>query len=202
VKYIINAAKTSSMSENIAGELLYLTDLTEIYKNNKTDALFILNSVINGPGEILPVGSVFDYDLYKFLETVIKDEAPHSSVVLLNAADKFNTLTENDEYLFDETNDTKQEVNDIKQLLSGLDANMLLSVVDEDLIPDSLFVFTALDYTKNTEKVRELLSANNPAIVVKALEVLKQSGMIEISDRQTALENVDDNDLKKIILAI
>jgi len=202
VEKIIETAKSSSMTENIAGELLYLTDLQTIYSQNKADALYILNSIINGLGEILPIGSVFDYELYNFLETVIKDAAPHSAVVLLNAAGKFNTLTENDEYLFDETKDTKQEVNDIKQLLNMVDRNALSIAIDEELTPNSLFVFTAIEFTQNTEKVRELLLADNPALVIKALEVLKQSGKIEFSDRQTALENIDDNVLKNIISAI
>ena len=44
---IIAAIKTSSMAENIAGEVLYLADIFDIYSINYSDALFILNNVVN-----------------------------------------------------------------------------------------------------------------------------------------------------------
>ena len=45
----------------------------------------------------------------------------------------FETLTENDEYLFDETKETKQEIHDIKKLLSGIAMSVLYGLIDEEL---------------------------------------------------------------------
>ena len=127
---IIEEMKKSSMSENIAGEFLYLVDLFELYKTNKTDALFVLNSVINGLGEILSLSQIFDFRLYEFFEKLI-NEPMNSEIatVLANARDKFETLTENNEYLFDETKDVKQEVSEIKNLLQAI--NIDKNLVDK-----------------------------------------------------------------------
>lgn len=203
VPEVISAMKKSSMSENIAGELLYLTNLFELYKQNQEDGLFVLNSIINGLGEILGLAQIFDFRLYEFLEMLINGHKDSKvAVVLINAVDKFDTLTENDEYLFDETKDTKQEVNDIKKLLSTMDVAQLYSLIDEELLEDSLFVFSALEYTENEGKVRGLLNSSNPTVVLKALEVLKILGVLTNDDKHKALDSVVDENLRSVIYAI
>lgn len=203
VGFIIDAVKKSSMAENMAGELLYLTDLFTVYKNDQREGLFIANLIINGLGEILGLAQVFDFQLYEFLETVMKSpKTSASAAVLLNAADKFETLTENDEYLFDETKETKQEIQDIKKLLSGIDMSVLYGLVDEELNEKSEFVFTALDFTENEESMRMLLKSSNPAVVIKALEVLKQFESLTPDDKTTALDSVSDENIKNVIMAI
>lgn len=203
VPEIIKVIKTSSMAENLAGELLYLTDLFELYKQNPDDALIVLNYIINGLGEILGLSQIFDFRLYEFLEMLIKSlKNSKMAVVLTNAVDKFDTLTENDEYLFDETKDTKQEVLDIKKLLSTMDVAQLYSLIDEELLEDSLFVFSALEYTENEDKVRDLLSSSNPTVVLKALEILKILGVLTNDDKQKALESISDENLQGVIYAM
>ena len=203
VPEVISAMKKSSMAENIAGELLYLTNLFELYKQNQEDGLFVLNSIINGLGEILGLAQIFDFRLYEFLEMLINGHKDSKvAVVLINAVDKFDTLTENDEYLFDETKDTKQEVLDIKKLLSTMDVAQLYSLIDEELLEDSLFVFSALEYTENEGKVRGLLSSANPTVVLKALEVLKILGVLTNDDKHKALDSVVDENLRSVIYAI
>lgn len=203
VPEVISAMKKSSMAENIAGELLYLTNLFELYKQNQEDGLFVLNSIINGLGEILGLAQIFDFRLYEFLEMLINGHKDSKvAVVLINAVDKFDTLTENDEYLFDETKDTKQEVLDIKKLLSTMDVAQLYSLIDEELLEDSLFVFSALEYTENEGKVRGLLNSSNPTVVLKALEVLKILGVLTNDDKHKALDSVVDENLRSVIYAI
>lgn len=203
VPEVISAMKKSSMAENIAGELLYLTNLFELYKQNQEDGLFVLNSIINGLGEILGLAQIFDFRLYEFLEMLINGHKDSKvAVVLINAVDKFDTLTENDEYLFDETKDTKQEVNDIKKLLSTMDVAQLYSLIDEELLEDSLFVFSALEYTENEGKVRGLLNSSNPTVVLKAIEVLKILGVLTNDDKHKALDSVVDENLRSVIYAI
>ena len=198
---IVDVMKTSSFAENIAGDLLYLTDLFSLYKTNKTDALFVFNSVINGLGEILGLAQIFDVRLYEFLETLLKEQTDSEiAVVLANAKDKFNTLTENDEYLFDETKDVKQEVMDIKQLLSSFKVNQLL--INAELKSESLFVFTALEFANNESAIRGLLISANQTVVLKALEMLKQMNSLTKEDKNLALSSVTSEDIKSVIVAI
>lgn len=198
---IVDVMKTSSFAENIAGDLLYLTDLFSLYKTNKTDALFVFNSVINGLGEILGLAQIFDFRLYEFIEMLLKEQPDSEiAVVLANAKDKFNTLTENDEYLFDETKDVKQEVMDIKQLLSSFKVNQ--SLINAELKSESLFVFTALEFANNESAIRGLLISANQTVVLKALEMLKQMNSLTKEDKNLALSSVTSEDIKSVIVAI
>lgn len=200
---IIKAMKHSSFSENIAGEIPYLYDLLSLYEFNREDCLYTLNLIINGLGEILGLSSVFDFQLYDIFEMLIKNNPDSiSAVVILNAQDKFNTLTENDEYLFDETKDTKQEVLDIKNLLNTINKKELNSLSEKELNENSLFVYTALDFTKNTDKVRKLLTSENQTLVLRALEILKKLGSISDEDRKTAFNSVSNENIKNVIMAI
>lgn len=198
---IVDVMKTSSFAENIAGDLLYLTDLFSLYKTNKTDALFVFNSVINGLGEILGLAQIFDFRLYEFIEMLLKEQTDSEiAVVLANAKDKFNTLTENDEYLFDETKDVKQEVMDIKQLLSSFKVNQ--SLINAELKSESLFVFTAIEFANNESAIRGLLISANQTVVLKALEMLKQMNSLTKEDKNLALSSVTSEDIKSVIVAI
>lgn len=198
---IVDVMMTSSFAENIAGDLLYLTDLFSLYKTNKTDALFVFNSVINGLGEILGLAQIFDFRLYEFIEMLLKEQTDSEiAVVLANAKDKFNTLTENDEYLFDETKDVKQEVMDIKQLLSSFKVNQ--SLINAELKSESLFVFTALEFANNESAIRGLLISANQTVVLKALEMLKQMNSLTKEDKNLALSSVTSEDIKSVIVAI
>ena len=200
---IIDAMKTSSMAENMAGDIPYLTDVFILYKKNKTDCLFVANMIINGLGEILGLSQVFDFQLYEFLEMLIKGPKDSQvAAVLINAIDKFETLTENDEYLFDETKETKQEILDIKNLLNSVNHGELYDLLDSELKAESLFVYTALEFTENEDEVRSLLSCANPTIVLKSLEILKQMGSITQEDRQIAFDSVQDENIKNVIKAI
>lgn len=203
ISKIIDVMKNSSLAENMAGEVLYLTDLFSLINNNQTEGLFVLNSVINGLGEILGLAQVFDFQLYDVLESLMKKSLNSEiSVVLLNAKDKFDTLTENDEYLFDETKDVKQEVLDIKNLLNSLDVGVLQDKSKEELKTESLFVFTALELSNDVDLIRGLLNSSNQTIILKALEVLKRMNFITVEDKQFALNSVSNENIKSIIMAI
>ena len=200
---IIKAIMTSSFGEHIASELPYLVQLKEILAEYGQDGLFVLNQIINGLGEVSGLSQVFDFELYDILDNIINNGINSAvAVVLLDAKDKFETLTENDEYLFDETKDTKQEIQGIKELLDTLNSDNLRKFSDEELKDNGLFVFSALEYTKNIQKVRELLKSDNQTLILKAVEVLKKLGELSADDKNTALKNVSNENIKNIISAI
>lgn len=200
---LINTMKHSAMSENIAGEIPYLMDLPVIIDENRDDGLLILDYIINGLGEILGLSSVFDYELYNVFEKLIKnDVSSTTAVVLLNALEKFNTLTENDEYIFDEDKNTKNEILDIKKLLSGINKKYLKTLVNEELNENSPFVYTALDFAQDVLAVRELLKCNNQTIILKTAEVLKKLNNLDESTKTVALLKVNDENIKSIIRAL
>ena len=203
VTNIIDTIKSSNLSENIAGELLYLVDLFELLNTNKADGLFVLNNIINGLGEILGVSQTLDYQLYDVFDYLLNNTlTPETAVVLINAKDKFETLTENDEYLFDETKDVKQEIYDIKNLLNSAKLQNINNSINEQLTENSLFVFTAIELSSNIEKIKQLLNSKNQTLVLKALEKLKELNSLTTENKETALSHISDENIKNIIQAI
>lgn len=200
---LITAMKKSTMAENIAGEIPYLSNLFELLENSKEDALLVINYIINGLGEILGLSTVFDYELYDVFERLIRHaDDSQTAVVLLNAADKFETLTENDEYLFDEDKNTKNEINDIKKLLGSINKKHLKPLVHKELNENSEFVYTALDFADDVFAIRELLKCNNQTIILKTAEVLKKLGNLDEPTKTVALLKVTDDNIKSIIRAL
>lgn len=203
VANIIDTIKNSNLSENIAGELLYLVDLFELLNTNKTDGLFVLNNIINGLGEILGLSQTLDFQLYDVFDYLLNNTlTSETAVLLLNAKDKFETLTENDEYLFDETKDVKQEIYDIKNLLNSAKLQNRDNSINEQLTENSLFVFTAIELSSNIEKIKQLLNSKNQTLVLKALEKLKELNSLTTENKETALSHISDENIKNIIQAI
>ena len=203
VKNIINAMKSSTLSENIAAEIPYLMSVFELLERYKDDALIVINNIINGLGEIIPLYSVFDYDLYNLFEELIYNyKTSKCGLILFNALEKFDTLTENDEYLFDEDKETKNEIKDIKHLLKNTDKKFLEQSINDELREDSPFVFTALDYAKDELAVRELLRSNNQTLVLKTAETLKRLGCFDETAKTVALLKITDINIKSIIRAL
>ena len=203
VPAIIETMKTSAMAENIAGEIPYLVSLFELLENRYEDGLLTLNYIINGLGEILDLSLVFDFELFEVLEKLINNhEDSKASIVLLNAKDKFDTLTEYDEYLFDEDKDTKNEIQDIKKLLKNVNRKELEAHVNEELNENSPFVYTALDFATDLISIRELLKSNNQTVILKTAEVLKSLGNLDETAKTVALLKVTDINIKSIIRAL
>ena len=199
-KKIIEVLDKSSMAENIAGEIPYLIDLFSILELDTVSGLTVINYIINGLGEILPLSTTIDYNLYSVIED-LANNSQNSAVatVLTNAREKFNTLTENDEYLYDEDKNTKNEVYEINKLLNSI---KICGNIDEELRADSPFVFTALDFTTNAAAAENLLSTDNQTLVLKAAEILKKLGGWNDKNRTNALENVTDSTIRAIIEAL
>lgn len=203
VPMIIDAMKDSAMSENIAGEIPYLEDIFSLMSENFQDALLMLNYIINALGEILPLAVVLDFELFEVFEQLInKSEDSKVAVVLINAREKFETLTENDEYIFDEDKETKNEIFDIKKLLESLNKKELEKLLNEELKENSPFVFTALDFSTDVLAIRELLKSNNQTVILKTVEVLKKLGYLDENTKTIALLKVTDINIKSIIRAL
>lgn len=200
---IIDAMKNSAMAENIAGEIPYLESIFNILENDFENGLLVVNYIINGLGEILGLSQVFDFELFDVLEFIeTKYEDSRAAVVLLNAREKFETLTENDEYLFDEDKDTRNEIQDIKKLLLNTDKKELLSKVNAELREDSPFVYTALDFAQDLMAIRELLKCSNQTIILKTAEILKSLNNLDDTAKTVALLKITDENIKSIIRAL
>lgn len=200
---IIDTMKVSTMSENIAGYVPYLMSIQELLQKNYTGGLLVVNNIVNGLGEILGLYEVINFELYNIFEALISNpQTGSSAAVLLNAEDKFNTLTENDEYMFDEDKNTQAEIKDIKKLLNRIDKKQLKALIKDELNENSPFVYTALDYCENVEAIKELLRCDNQTVILKTAEVLKKLGALNDTERTVALLKITDENIKSILRAL
>ncbi len=201
---IFKALKTSSMAEYIACEIGYMESFLNLLNSKfHDDALFAINSILQGLGEIVAISDIFTFELYNVFENLIFSE-PNSknAVLLLTAKNKFNQLTENDEYLFDEDKNTKDEVFAIKKLLNDNLDDDLDNFITPELNEESEFVFSALELVKNPELVKPLLNSKNQTLILKSLEVLKNLNNLTQEDKSLALNNITDENIKSIVLAL
>ncbi len=200
---IFEAMKNSTMAENIAGEIPYLENLFDLMKDFYEDTLLAIIYITNALGEILPLSVVFDFELFEIFEQLINNHKDSKcAIVLLNAKEKLETLTENDEYLFDEDKNTKNEIFDIKKLLNNIHKKDLEKFINEELKEDSPFVYTALDFATDTLAIRELLKSSNQTLILKTAEILKSLGNFDETARTVALLKVTDINIKAIIRAL
>lgn len=203
VPKLFEAMKTSTMAENISGEIPYLVPLYELIKTDYENALLAIIYITNALGEILPLSVVFDFEFFEVFEELINNHDDSKvAITLLNARDKFDTLTENDEYLYDEDKNTKNEIFDIKKLLNSAKKKDLEKYINDELREDSPFVFTALDFATDELAIRELLKSNNQTLILKTAEVLKSLGNFDETARTVALLKVTDINIKAIIRAL
>ena len=191
------------MPENIAGEIPYLENLFDLLDKYYENTLLAINYIINGLGEILPLSCVFDFELFEVFERLVNNHNDSkAAIVILNAQEKFDILTENDEYTFDESKETKNEIQDIKRLLKNADKKELEKYINDELKEDSPLVFTALDFATDVLAIRELLKSNNQTLILKTAEVLKNLGNFDETARTVALLKVTDINIKAIIRAL
>ena len=201
---IFDVMKKSSVSEYIASEIGYMDSfLSLINTKYHENALLAINNILQGLGEIVPISNIFIFQLYEIFEKLIFSEpCSKNAIILLTAKNKFNQLTENDEYLFDEDKNTKDEVNAIKDLLnSNIDDN-LDDFIKSEINENSDFVFTALELITNPEMARPLLNSKNQTLILKSIEVIKSLNDLSQNDKDIALANVSDENIKLIIQAL
>ncbi len=201
---IFEVMKNSSISEYIACEIGYMVSFLDLLNNeHHENTLLAINNIIQGLGELVPVSNIFSFQMYEVLEKLIFSEpSPQNAIILLNAKNKFNLLTENDEYLFDEDKKTKEEVNEIKKLLNSNINDNLDNFIIEELDENSDFVFSAIELIKNPELLKPLLNSQNQTVILKTLETLKSFNSLTQEDKDLALQNISNEDIKSIILAL
>ena len=201
---IFEAMKKSSVSEYIASEIGYMESfLNLINTEHHENTLLAINNILQGLGEIISLSDVFSFQLYEIFEQLIFSEPnAKNAIILLTAKNKFNQLTENDEYLFDEDKNTKDEVKAIKDLLNNNIDDNLDNFIQSEIYEDSDFVFTAIELIKNPEIIRPLLSSKNQTLILKSIEVIKSLKDLSQNDKDIALANVSDENIKQIIQAL
>jgi len=194
---IIEVMKKSSLSENIAAEVLYLISIDELLEQGFDSAILVLCNIVNAIPEILAPSVVCDFALFDILE---KLPLTSSSAVLFRLAkDKFEELTSNDEYLFDSDKNTKDEIQALNKFLKQFNNRKLESLFYDELYEESDFVFFAVDFVDEIDELETLIDSKNETLLLKVLTLLKEKGNLSQSHKDLALSRVTCSDIKNII---
>lgn len=201
---LFETMKKSKMSENIAELIPYLAPLPELLGTEyNEDAILTFCYIVEGLVELIPVSQVIDFRFYEFIEKMLKSSpSGASAVALFLAKEKFNMITENEEYLFDEDKNTKNEVMDIKNLLNKANLYPLTSFLYEEMYEESDFIFFALELVRDEDSLVSLLSGENQTVIIKVMELLKSQNLLTEEYKKLALSKIEDENLKVVALAL
>lgn len=206
--------KKSSMPEHIASEIPYLKSFLELLDTDyKSDTILAINYIINGLGEILELSQIFNFQLFEVLEKLVNEQNNEGSIALtlVHAKNKFEQLTENDEYIFDEDKAVKEEVYEIKNMLNFQDEsfwNEQKTLLQNELNENSDFVFSALELVhelhlaESIGRLQTLLNSSNQTILLKTVEVIKSINKLGEIDQNKVLAKVSDENIKLIIQSL
>ena len=212
-KYVNNlyqALKKSSLKENIACEIPYLTDIYNDLKEGKEDALFCFNCIIDGFGEILPLCEVFNYKIKQIINYLSSksDISQNEAVVILNTMLKFDLITQNDEYTFDENKNTKNELNEIQKIFESFKDDfkirlqkILIKQIDLNsvFLTDTLNLISELQIFEAKNSLIELLETSNDRITCEIINTLKNINGLDNLNQDKIINKITDNNIKALV---
>lgn len=219
VEPILKAMEHSSMSENIAGEIPYIQSIMELLTtyDDKSLVLLCVDNILSGLGEILPLNQIFCFELFEVLsfliEYNIKNKDSQAAAILLKALSKFEMLNENEEYTFDEDKNTKQEINEIYNLLKNQQEyfwNAQKNLVKNELNPSlpnyrtssALRVIAEYNLTQAADEVKSLLNSENEILLCEAVIALKNLNMLDGINKDEIIGKVKDENKKALIQSL
>ncbi len=204
IKDLLSAMKHTGMAENIAAEIPYLCSLNSLLNTDyNDDAILVFCYILNGLVELIPISQIIDYEFYSFIDTLMKASPTGPiAVALMTAKEKFNLFVENEEYLFDEDKNTKNEVNDINILLNSIKNNKYTSFLYEELYEESDFIYFVMELIKDSDSIASLLTGSNQTVILKAMSLLKSMGQLTEEYKQTGIANITDENIKSVAMAL
>ena len=212
---IITAMNTSKMPENIAGQIPYSVSLSALLKTDKfNDILSVIDNILAGLGEILPLEDIFQFELYEVIDFLIQknkhDTSPDWKIseILLRALVKFKLFCENPEYVYDESKDTKYEINSILKLLQTAGQEFWNN--QKTILPcglkgttsdvcSVLSLISELNLKETFENVKELLNSNDEIILCEAVNTIKNINMLESIDLSPVIEKIANPNIKAVV---
>ena len=212
---IFIALKKSKMPENIAGQIPYMVSVCELLNSNQLEnALVVLDNILSGLGEILPLSDIFQFELFEALEFLMKRNKQENSLsgkiaeILLKALAKFKLFTENPEYIFDEDKDTKYEISSIYKLMQTYGSEFwnkqkmfMLAELEssDDRVLEALSIVVEFNLTEAADNIKKLLERESEIVVCEALSTLKQIGCLDGVDISAVSSKIKNDNIKAVI---
>jgi len=209
---LIDALHKSKMPENIAGKIAYLMPVTDILNENTEYGLDVLNYLLSGLGEILPLSDIFCFEIYDSLSLLAKNNFKNNSsqvaVILLKAKQKFGMFMENDEYTFDEDKSTKDEIKAVSKLLNSFNSEFWLlqkSEVSGELSKSEKRQHSALQIIREFnikdsihDIVEMIYETESQTTICDGIAALKSLDALVYINKEDVISQITDSTLKAI----
>lgn len=207
---LYEALKQSHMKENIACEIPYLVDISDEIKQGKNEALFCFNCIIDGLGEILPLCEVFNYKIKQIINYLSSKSniSQKEAVVILNTMLKFDLITQNDEYTFDENKNTKNELNEIQKIFQNFESSFLTSLkeilisdinLNSQFLTDTLNLISEFQLIEAKNTLLKLLKVSNDSASCEIITCLKSLNCLNELNQDEVINKIADNNIKAIV---
>ena len=210
VDKLYEALKQSHLKENIACEIPYLVDLLDEVKQGKENALFCFNCIIDGLGEILPLCEIFNYKVKQIINYLSSKSyiSQNEAVVILNTMLKFDLITQNNEYTFDEPNITKNELNEIQKIFENFKDEFKLylqKILIKEIDSTSIFLTNTLNLISEFKiyeaknSLIELMKNSNECIICEVINTLKNINGLDNLNQDEIINKINDSNIKAIV---
>ena len=209
---IFEALNKSGMPENFAGKIAYIKPLPQLVQEDLKNSLTVTDNILTGFGEILPLSEVFNFELYDTIgmlsETGETEYSSQIASVLLRAKQKFEMLSSNEEYIFDEDKNTKEEIFAINKLLNSFGKGFwgkcekdLLGELEQDVkrIHSALEIIRENRIKEAVPNIIDMLYENeDETIICEGVTTLKAIDGISFLDKDDILSKFENENLKII----
>ncbi len=200
----------SKLKENIAGEIIYFKPIFEIIKRDYIEGIIYFNSIIDGLGEILSISELYNYQIYEVLNYLIENKPNdiYACNIILKTKNKISDLYNNEEYIYDESKEIKDELKNIFELLNNKSSefyNEKKRIISKNLKESKDLLLTALENIKNykitssKENLISLLTQENDIIKTEIVHILKEFGYLNNINKEELLKSIKNNTLKVIV---
>ena len=216
VASLLDILGSITTAENVAGEIPYLMPFSEMLESQDKDkVLTCFDFILESLGEIFSLGDIFFYEVYDVLQILIEEQKnqhtknSHNAQVLLRALEKFTTFNSNDEYSFDESKDTKEELKEIYNLLNSQSKefwNEQKILIPNELVQDKQRIISALETIQGLNIIEAkgsmidfVKAANDEQLVVFVVGILSAMNATATLDFDELIQKVSDETLKAIL---
>jgi hypothetical protein len=213
MKEIFDAFQNFSMPENFAGKIAFLKPLPVLIKEDLEHALPVIDHILIGLGEILPLADLFNFELYDVIgilsESSDSDFLPQIATILLRAKFKFQIISNNDEYTFDEDKNTKNEIAEIQNLLNSFGENYWLylqSLVPLELSQNYKRISSALDVIRDfkinnaiSSVIDMIFETEDQTLICDGISTLKKLNALSLVNKEDIFPLLQNENIKALV---
>jgi len=216
---LLNAMNNSTMPEHIAGYAGMLDNISKYFnscdENIKNAALDCYQYLIDSLAEVWPLSTITDFNLFDCVETLItliaseKDNSRYA-ILLLKTKSQLDTFFNNDEYKFNETKDTLEEMESILEIINEGGDNFFnnckklirtelesTNIKRVTFAVETIALFGLKEYVSD---LKEMLSNDySDDVIFEIISALKSLNDFENVDKNSVLSKITDINIKSVV---